>query len=317
MLRAARGAGPPSRRRAPRSARGRAAGASSGGGVRWRRGRAATRWRSSRARRGACAARAGRAAARRAPPPPRTRSRAAHPRDRRAGEVGARADHPVAAGEEALHDVARGARTPRCGRRGGRTAAPPAGAPPGWTRTAPWASGRCPRSASASGAAPRSAALGRERLVHVHEVELAPAPGTPRSSATRRAAATPSRRGGTAGSGPTPSTLAQPSSANAASGSDRSVADPRPPLLDQRPRLRRRHHHDAVPAAAQLVGEPLDVCVHLVVLLPGVGRDLGDRERHDSERYMWRGLRAIGLRNEDGRPEGRPSLSTWILRTED
>ena len=57
------------------------------------------------------------------------------------------------------------------------------------------------------------------------------------------------------------------------------IADPRPPLLDQRARLRRRHHHDPMPAPAQLIGEPLDVGVHLVVLLPGVGRDLGDRER--------------------------------------
>ena len=115
-------------------------------------------------------------------------------------QVGAWADHPVGAGEEALHQVARGARTPPCGRPGARTAAPPAGAPPASRRTARWANGRCPRSACASAAArhwPRWARTARAR----ERSRAPPTPAATRSCATRPGAATPSHRAGTAGSG--------------------------------------------------------------------------------------------------------------------
>ena len=73
-------------------------------------GRAARSWPASRGRPAAGAARAGTAAARRAPPRPRTRSRAARRRRRRGrcSQVGARRDHLVVAREEALDQVARG-----------------------------------------------------------------------------------------------------------------------------------------------------------------------------------------------------------------
>ena len=105
----ARGAGPPSRRPArPACTRSRSR--------REQRGRRAGR-RVAQPDRGApvevasagAAARGGRAAARRAPPRPRTRSRAGPPASAGAlVEVGAGTDQPVVAGEVALHQVAGG-----------------------------------------------------------------------------------------------------------------------------------------------------------------------------------------------------------------
>ena len=68
-----------------------------------------------------------------------------------------------------------------------------------------------------------------------------------------------------------------------------AALDRRARLAHELPRLRGRDHHHPVAAAAQLVGDPLDEAVDLVVLLPGVRRDLGDGEalrRHvPPERY--------------------------------
>src|SRR6185503_532095 len=57
-----------------------------------------------------------------------------------------------------------------------------------------------------------------------------------------------------------------------------TALDRRARLPDELPRFRRRDHHHAVAAPAELVREPLDEAVYLVVLLPGIRRDLGDRE---------------------------------------
>ena len=78
---------------------------------------------------------------------------------------------------------------------------------------------------------------------------------------------------------PTPSTLAQPGLVEHRVRVGGQLAYPRPPLPDQRAGVRRRHDHHPMPAAAQLVGQPLDVEVDLMMLLPGIGSDLGDRER--------------------------------------
>ena len=91
----------------------------------------------------------------------------------------------------------------RCGRRGGRTAARPACAPPGSRRTRSVGAWNVPTFSACEWRSAADAALGRERLVHVDEVELGARRAAPRSCATRPAAATPSprRAAGTGGSG--------------------------------------------------------------------------------------------------------------------
>ena len=113
-------------------------------------------------------------------------------------------------------------RSSPCGRRGGRRGAPPPCAPPASRRSARWSSGRCRRSARASAAARptrRSAQTARARAGSRARRGRADPP----ACATRPAASTPSRRAGTEATGPTATMDAQPSSAQSASGSERSA----------------------------------------------------------------------------------------------
>ena len=113
-------------------------------------------------------------------------------------------------------------RSSPCVRRGGRRGAPPPCAPPAWIRSAPWSSGTCRRSARASAAVRptrRSARMARARAGS----RARPGRADPPASVTRPAASTPSRRAGTEATGPTATTDAQPSSAQRASGSERSA----------------------------------------------------------------------------------------------
>src|SRR5690606_19142826 len=62
-----------------------------------------------------------------------------------------------------------------------------------------------------------------------------------------------------------------------------------------------RDHDDAVAAGAELVAHPLDEAIDLVVLLPGVRRDLGDREAlrgHDAGGYTPRRARGPACRSD-------------------
>ena len=144
MVGARRGAAPPSRRRGRRSARGRAAGAE-----RRRRpappDRAARRSPASRARSGSLrSARRNSRSAPRSSSAENTISGGPSAALRAAGQVGAGPDHPVGAGEEALHHVARG----------GEAGGAPVEAPEqplhertrhlGRDERARWRSGRCP-----------------------------------------------------------------------------------------------------------------------------------------------------------------------------
>ena len=191
----------PAKRTRSRNRRGAAA-------ARGRPGRAATRWRSSRAPWAACAARAGTAAARPAPPRRRTRSPvalAARPGApagrRRDGSPGRRRGRSA----RRAHGVAANAPSAR---RAGRTGAPPAGGAT-WVDTkrsvgewnVPMFSAREWRSAAPG-------ARG-ERLVHVDEVELARSSRSSSVRDTSRGRDTePPRRKGRLW--PTPSTLAHP-----------------------------------------------------------------------------------------------------------
>ena len=103
--------------------------------------------------------------------------------------VGARRDHPVVAREEALHQLAGGARSWRCGRRAGRTAAATAGRV-SWVERI--RSVGCVEAADVQRArvAQRDArGARRERLVHVDDVERQRCRAPPRSCARRRPAA--------------------------------------------------------------------------------------------------------------------------------
>ena len=253
-----------------RSARGRAAAWAAEAAPASPPGRASTPWRSSRGRSGASAARAGTSAARpRSSSIENTISRRAVRRSGRC-RAGRRRGGSPRRGRGRSAPPGRGwRRSWPCGRRGARTAAPPAGAPPGSTRTARSASGRCPRSARASGAARRSSRA-RARTARARA----------RSRARRRSSSDSIVRDTSSGSDTEPprrngQALARrpPRSRSPRPRTSRRGLPPaaltrRPTLADQLARVRRRDHHHAVPAAAELVGQPLDVAVDLVVHAP-------------------------------------------------
>ena len=118
----------------------------------------------------------------------------------------------------------------------------------------------------------------RERLVHVHEVELGAI-----EEVLERARHVQRQRHRSAA----PERQALPhrhERRGARLGEHRVLIaalllDPRAPLAHQLARVGGRHHHDAVPARAQLVGEPLHEAVDLVVLLPRIRGDLRDAQR--------------------------------------
>ena len=119
----------------------------------------------------------------------------------------------------------------------------------------------------------------RERLVHVHEVEL----GAVEQVLERARDVDRQRHGAAALEGQ-----------RLAHGDDRGAArlveervgivaqrlHLRPALAHELARVGRRDHDDAMAARTQLVREVLDEAVDLVMLLPGPRGDLSDRERH-------------------------------------
>ena len=218
----------------------------------------------------AAAARAGTAAARRAPPRPRTRSRAAPRRVRPGGRSRSAPgmDHGVVAGEVALDQVAgggeaRGAAVEpaeeelhHLARHLGRDEALGGGVEGADVQRARVAQRRRRRAR-------------RERLVHVDEVELGALEQLLERARhverQRHRAAAPERQRLARRRAPRRS----PGRPQSASGSDAQRLDRRAPVADQLARVRRRDHHHAVAAPAQLVRQPLDEAVDLVVLLPG------------------------------------------------
>ena len=124
----------------------------------------------------------------------------------------------------------------------------------------------------------------RERLVHVHEVERGSLEERVRAG-DAAGAVVPGRscRGGRAGA-VVPGSV-RPSAEHGLRAVSRPL-DPVARLADQLARVRRRDDDHAVAPRAEVVRELLDEPVDLVVLLPGVRRDLGDREalvRHGRE----------------------------------
>ena len=118
---------------------------------------------------------------------------------------------------------------------------------------------------------------GRERLVHVDEVELGAIEEVLERARhverQRHRAAAPERQA-----------LPDRHERGAARLREHRVLvpalllDPRAPVAHQLARVGGRHHHDAVAARAQLVGEPLHEAVDLVVQLPRIRGDLGDAQ---------------------------------------
>ena len=233
----------------------------------------------------ACAARAGTAAAPTSPRRPSRRSRRPRAAGIRVGggasvarcQVGARRDHLVVAGEVALHEVAR---------RLERGGAPVEAAE---QQLDDAACDLC-RQHTLAGAVERAdverarvtqrsgGGRRRERLVHVHEVELGVVeeildrarhvdrqrhrPGPPRRRERDRLPDSQHLR----------ASLRGEDGLGILGAGLHDLARG----LDQLARIGRRDHHDTVPARAELIGQPLDVAVHLVVLLPRVRRDLGN-----------------------------------------
>jgi hypothetical protein len=117
----------------------------------------------------------------------------------------------------------------------------------------------------------------RERLVHVHEVERRERQHLlhrARDVDRRRRPAAPLQR----------QKLADREHAHAAVGVEERVGvlarrpDQPARVAHQRGRARRGQHEQPVPACRELVRQLTGERVDLVVVLPGVGSDLGDRE---------------------------------------
>ena len=207
-------------------------------------------------------------------------------------------------------------RSSRCARRAGRTAARPAGARPGWRRSARWWSGRCRRSARASGAARPTTRWARTARARARS-RTRHARAAPRACATRRAAATPppARRNGRLW--PTASSPAHARLGEDGVGVRAQRLDLGAPVADELARVGGRDHHDPVAAPAELVREPLDEAVDLVVLLPGIGRDLGDREplaRHARSYDADTRLRGAGGRTSGSSRPPATALAVAVRR---
>ena len=116
---------------------------------------------------------------------------------------------------------------------------------------------------------------GRERLVHVHELRrrdgqrlLDRARDVERERGHRAAARARERQ-----------QLADAEHAHAAVGVEQlGVADPSPRLAHERRIVRRSQYHDAVAGVGLLGRQRADERVDLVLVLPGIRRDLGDGE---------------------------------------
>ena len=198
-------------------------------------------------------------------------------------QLGTWADHPVGAGEEALHQVA-------CGRERRRAAVQAPEQPlhqraRHLRRDEPLGGRMEGAHVERARVAQRGAGrAGRERLVHVNEVELRRLQqrlDRARHVQGQRHRATAPERQALAHADHARTALVREDRA----GVSRRGLDPVATLADQLTRVRRRDDRHPVPAFAELVGEPLHVAVDLVVHLPRVRRDLGDREalRHGAE----------------------------------
>ena len=216
------------------------------------------------------------------------------PRASRRAEVSAPGmDDRVVAGEVALDQVARGARSSPRGRRAGRTGARPPCAPSGSRRSARWWSGTSRRSARASAAAPPTPRWARTARARA-------------GSRARLARAAPRACVETSSGSDTEPPL--PERQRLPHGEHRRASRVRPeririrahrldgraPVADQLTRVRRRDHHNAVAAPAQLIRQALDEAVDLVMLLPGPRGYLGNRERHNHDRRICRGRARMG-----------------------
>ena len=249
------------------------------------------------ARRRGGAARAGTGAARRAPRPRRSRSRPGRLRGvarracRRPGRRrGSRRGRSAPAARPSP-------RRRRCARRGGRRRAGRPCARPAWPATrsvgawkVPTFSAREWRSAAeatlganGSWTCTRSSGGALEQLVDrardVDRQRGAPAPGSGGSTSP-----TASTRGSPPGGSAAPARIAWREART------RSL------------RRRRRDDQQPVPAGGELLGDAADEDVDLVLVLPRVGRDLGDREgvghrAQDTSCARWRSR----VRREDGR----------------
>ena len=226
-------------------------------------------------------------------------------RRRARDEIGAGLDDAVVAGEVALDEVARGA---EAGRAAVEAPEQQRDDPARDLRREEALGGRV-EAADVQRARVAQRGRGgarRERLVHVHEVEL----GVLEQILERARDVERQRHRAAAAER---QALADGQHRGAAGGIEERVGvagqrlDARAALADQLARLGGGDHHHAVPAGAELVREPLDVAVDLVVLLPRPRRDLGDRVAlawHAGEDTS--GPASLPAPNANGRPEGRP-----------
>ena len=125
-------------------------------------------------------------------------------------------------------------RSSRCGRRGGRRAAPPPCGPSAWTRSARWSSGTYRRSARASAAGRPTTRSGQRAHARARN-RARRGRADPRACATRRAASRRSRRAGTEATGRPPPWRRSPARPRARRGpSCRALTFPRPSRTSSR-----------------------------------------------------------------------------------
>ena len=243
----------------------------------------------------------------------------------RLGDAGAGRHALVAAGEEAVHQLAASPRRRRCGRRGGRGRSRPAAARPGSRGSRSVGSWKLPTLSAREWRSAAEEALGANgscTWTMSKGSELSSISSVPETSSGKRSGARlrPARHRdaladaddrGAGGAAVAADPLALPGGPEERAHVVAGPLDRLARLAHGAQALDRRRDDDAVAALAQLAGDTAGVVVHLVVRSPRVGRDVGDGEAgalgHEAQdrcraAYDWPGRRP-GVRPRTRRGE--------------